>query len=490
MYSAIILSLLVMAAASAIAILIGVALAFSISRCQLVGRNAIRWLVGGWLFVPLYVQACAWSAGFGNLGWWTLSQVQGSQEWLRGVWAVVWIHSAGCVPAVTFLVSLGLRSTSRNREDLAYCEGGLRNVIMRAWLPSTRNWIVAAGLWCLASIGNDMLVTNLFQVRTAVEQLYLDLTIGEWEVSKGLLGCLPALVVAAFAATLAWPTRYDKSLDRWSESSTLALPTSSKWMLSMIAWALVASVILLPFFNLLVKAGWDVQRINNQTVRTWNLSRFAFAVAQSPTLFTEELWWSVQLALYASLTAAAIAILSISSKTVHRWPWTTTVFAAVFALALPGPMVNYLLARLFMDIPMTGLDWIYDRTLIPVILALQFRLLPVGLLWVDACWRKWYRTHRDLLFLDGESSFLRLRLRFVLANRQELILGTLLLFAMAFAEFSVYSQLLPPNVTPISKRIFELLHYGVRYQEAGISLFLAVVGMVVGALASSRVGSR
>jgi hypothetical protein len=56
---------------------------------------------------------------------------------------------------------------------------------------------------------------------------------------------------------------------------------------------------------------------------------------------------------------------------------------------------------------------------------------------------------------------------------------------MASSELSCYLLVLPAQVTPLSLRIFELLHYGVRYKEAGLNLMLALVGTITSGLAWS-----
>ncbi len=61
-----------------------------------------------------------------------------------------------------------------------------------------------------------------------------------------------------------------------------------------------------------------------------------------------------------------------------------------------------------------------------------------------------------------------------------------ILFAIGFGELSTYIPCLPPGVTPVSMRIFDLLHYGVRAGEAGLLLFLVAIGGIVGIVISRR----
>jgi ABC-type Fe3+ transport system permease subunit len=49
---------------------------------------------------------------------------------------------------------------------------------------------------------------------------------------------------------------------------------------------------------------------------------------------------------------------------------------------------------------------------------------------------------------------------------------------LSVADLSAILLVLPPGVTPISARIFELLHYGVRYQESGVCLILSMFSVI------------
>ncbi len=89
---------------------------------------------------------------------------------------------------------------------------------------------------------------------------------------------------------------------------------------------------------------------------------------------------------------------------------------------------------------------------------------------------------RDLIAIDGLKGW-ALEKRFLFGNIHVVIAILLLGMAVAVSELASYLLLLPAGVCPLAMRIFELLHYGVRYKEAGLCLFLAFIGMTtVGSL--------
>ncbi len=481
-------SLIVMIGAGGLALVIGFILALGLSRAQVIGRRTLLFLLGGFLFIPLYVQAGGWNAGFGIQGWWTLSQVTGSREPLRGIHAVVWIHAMACVPSVVLILLCGFNRSIPNREDMAIMDGGKWSVLRRVWLQSNLGWIAAAFAWSLATVGNDMLVSNLYQVRTAVEQFYLDITVGQFSMVQAIVACSPAILLAVIFGIVAAKPLDFRSLERVSSSSTRHW-FGSTWetvVWSMFCWTLAGASLFLPMVSLVIKAGWDATRVDGEIQRKWLLSRLTDSVFRSPVEYREEMLWSLQLAVFASTLSIVVALVVVPRLPSNRWLRGSIFGVLALMVAIPGPAVNLILAWLFIEAPLPFLSVLYDRTLIPTVIAVGFRVVPVAIFLVTISWYRWYNTHRDLLALEGPKSRLASLARFLRTTWGTLIIIWLWIAAMSFADFSSYSQLLPPSVTTISKRIFELLHYGVRYQEAGLCLFLAICGMVIGGFAMIR----
>ena len=76
------------------------------------GRNSL-------LLLPSYVVAGAWSAGFGSMGWWTLSQVTAAKAPLVGIASVIWIHAMAATPIAFWLLTIGLQRCSASMVELA-----------------------------------------------------------------------------------------------------------------------------------------------------------------------------------------------------------------------------------------------------------------------------------------------------------------------------------------------------------------------------------
>ncbi|MFN9984427.1 MAG: hypothetical protein ACK52S_02640, partial [Pirellula sp.] len=94
----IVYTLLISGIAAILAPILGSVAAYGLIVVRPYGWRVAAALLASFLLVPVYVQATAWSAGFGSQGWLRLSQVDAAKHPWYGVAAVVWIHTAAATP--------------------------------------------------------------------------------------------------------------------------------------------------------------------------------------------------------------------------------------------------------------------------------------------------------------------------------------------------------------------------------------------------------
>ena len=99
-------------------------------------------------------------------------------------------------------------------------------------------------------------------------------------------------------------------------------------------------------------------------------------------------------------------------------------------------------------------------------------MATLPLLWL---WHRWYRRHEFHLQLDSVSEWRR-SLMFWSGHWRFLGIAWMLAFSVAIADLATHLLLLPPQVSTLAMRIFDLLHYGIRYRESGLCLVLALLG--------------
>lgn len=453
--------------------------------------TASRWQAGlasSFLLLPSYVVAGAWSAGFGVMGWWTLSQVTAAKAPLVGVASVIWIHAMATVPIAYWILIIGLRRVPMTAHQLARMEGGMSSQFRHGIWPTWSVWVLGVLLMVAAWVSCDMVVTNLFQVSTLVEQCYLDMIADQVTWKNVFTSSAMSLVLGSVGMALigrAW-TRETRLCPSGGNNTA---PVGPDRFAAIAGWLVVMMVVVVPIANLVIKAGWvATQRGDERIERSWSLASLLRNFANAPFGFLDEFGWSLSLAGWSASLAcllAAIITFSLFPNPIHRlegcFQWLRAIAFGVClaAFALPGPLVSALVTHFF-QLPVGGLRWIEDHTLASPILCLQFRLVPLAMLTFGVFQHQWRQQVGDLWRMDLDKSW-RARFRIIwLAYAQPTSLLWIVLVAISFGDLSSYLSCLPPGVTPVSMRIFDLLHYGVRASEAGLLLFLIVLGAGIG----------
>jgi ABC-type Fe3+ transport system permease subunit len=240
---------------------------------------------------------------------------------------------------------------------------------------------------------------------------------------------------------------------------------------------LVSVATLLPLSNLVIKAGWVATSSEEHLERYWSAAAAVQSTILSPFAFSDELMWSLELS--ASSTALAM-IVAIAAIYLCRWRWVLVGIVAVmgFLVASPGPLVNLAVIAMFDWEEPVWVGFLSDRTLVAPIIALQSRCLPIAFAVLGIAMLRFQHRHHTSLQLDrGLPLFARI---WILAKglKGPIMMAAVVVFFVAFAELPCYLLVQPAGVTTVAMRMFELLHYGVKNQEAGLGLFLALASMI------------
>jgi iron(III) transport system permease protein len=454
-----------------------------------------NWCVGialsSFLLLPTYLIAGAWSAGFGVQGWWTLSQVSAAKFPAYAIGSVVWIHAMAALPVAYWLLRIGLHASLGSSLETARLDGGFKRLLLSAILPAWWPWMIGTLLLISAWISGDMVVTNLFQVRTLAENCYLKMLSGEPNWTSGIYTLIASLFLgfgASWVFAYLWPRfKHDQSESKFR----VAITGTASSLLSSAAWLIVFVAIFLPTINVIIKAGWVATEDQTGVVnRSWNPERLVRGTCGAPLLFAQELNWSVILAMSSAFLALLLGIVVTlcwlrqqSSQNKLYQTGSSGVFLAVLlgCFSLPGPVVTGLVLAFF-QLPWPLLQTLNDQTLIAPIVCLQFKLVPLATLILTFILVRWSARHRDTWMLDQSMTTSQQTVLITRSFGEPVVALACLLMTVAFGELSSYLLCLPPGVTPISLRIFDLLHYGVRAGEAGLFLFLLGIGMAIGLL--------
>ncbi|HRX80443.1 MAG TPA: hypothetical protein P5307_15330, partial [Pirellulaceae bacterium] len=262
--------------AALIAVPIGAALVFLLLRTDLPGR--LIWLVvfASMLFIPLYLQAAGWDAGFGKQGWYSFAHGSAAAPILDGWRAAIWIHGVAAIPWVILIVGLGLWLVEPESEEAALLDASPLKVFLTVTTRRTMPFLVVAVLWISVTVGTEMTVTDLYRVRTFAEEIYIDVPfVGAIDALEPLrpTGITTALLVSSLVgiallllSRLVPPEHFPSHTPRRVFSLG-----SYRWLLAFAVGLLVLLLVGVPMMNVVYKAGLVVEQVDGERVRHWSL---------------------------------------------------------------------------------------------------------------------------------------------------------------------------------------------------------------------------
>ncbi|MEX0713933.1 MAG: hypothetical protein WD278_16465, partial [Pirellulales bacterium] len=301
-------TLLLSGLVAAISVPLGTALAVMLARTDLPGRRGLAVLLAGLLLLPLYLQTAAWQAGFGTMGWFSLTF--SAPVLLEGWLGAVWVHAVAGLPWVVLIVSAGLIYVPRELEEAALMDGSPGQVLRRVTLR--RAWVAVgvAALWVAVSTASEITVTDLFQVRTYAEELYVEFAIGG-EPGQPPLGAIGSTVVVALlvVAALALAAGIGPLVRHATQHGPLIFGLGRwRWPAAVVVALVVLAVVGVPLASLAWKAGVEVRQSGFERTREWSLAKCVSIVATSPLRYQRPLFWSAILGCLAASTAMAAAV--------------------------------------------------------------------------------------------------------------------------------------------------------------------------------------
>ena len=468
-------TLLLTGATCAISLPLGTALAWLLVRTDLPGRRVALLVLGLMPFVPLYLQAAAWQAGFGVQGWYTLYYA--APTLLEGWRGAVWVHATAALPWVALIVGMGLRLVEPELEEQALLDGSPLKVFFRVTLPSILPAIGVAALWTAIVTAGEMTVTDLFAIRTYAEEVYTRAAVGQ-EPGQAPLAALPGIVVMALLVTAGLvvcaglvPRDRPASLRKPWVFSLGRL----RWPMMLLAAAAIVILLAVPLGSLLYKAGVMVTQTEAGRLRHWSAWKCLSIIYHAPWRYRREFGWSLLIGTAAATAAVAMAI-PLAWLARRGGPRSLVVLAATAAcLAVPGPVLGLAVIGLLNRPGVAWLLWLYDHSILAPWLALLVRGLPAATLILWHAFRTIPPEVLESAALDGAGPLARLWHIVLPLRLWAIAVAWLVALAVALGDLAASILVVPPGVTTLSIHLFGLLHYGVEDQVAGISL--ALVGL-------------
>lgn len=476
------------AAACAVAVPPGVILALLLVRTDVPLRRAAGVVLVLAFFIPLYLHAAAWQAGFGVQGGATLAL--GLPGWVDGFAGAAWVLGVANIPWVAAIVGAALLLVDPAWEEQALLDASSRQVFVRVTLRHVLPAAGLAALWVAVVSAGDMLVSSLFMVRTYAEELYTRWAIGP-ELDEPALGTgagvllSAGLVLAGICVCLALAVpgrqfslrrRATFALGRWRAAAAL------------VVLGLIGIIALVPLAALVHKAGMVVVETGGERVRSFSVARCLSKIIEAPWQARRELGWSLVIGSLAALGTVAAAALLASFGLWRQQRARTVAWLAVWALAaaslaVPGPVLGLGLIHLLNRPELPWLSGLYDHSILAPWLALWVRGLPLAMFVLWHAFQTVPRSLLDAAAVDGAGPARRLLLVVVPMRVLALALAFLLAFVVGLGELAASILVVPPGVNTLSILIFDRLHSGAEDDVAGIALGL--VALLAGVAATA-----
>jgi iron(III) transport system permease protein len=488
---------LLVAAVTFISLPIGTAVAFLLARFQLFGRSIVTLGWGAAIFIPIYLQAAAWEAGFGSQGWFSLQQIEFHRPLLDGWYGAIWIHAMAAIPWVTVIMFVSFRYPAKRLEEAASLDANSAQIFFTVTLRRSLPGLVLAGLWVGIITATEITVTDMKQIRTFAEEAFMSLVLGEDPLDLGMTTLLTGILVGftlsalAIATTHLTPRDIDPSqppafLDRqWKEL---------RWPLSVLQLAAFSFFVLFPICNLIYKAGRVVEVNAGVKSSFFSISNLCHQYFGAIWEFRVEFFWSTTIGLATAVTTVILATLLAASG-------TTRIRAAIIAfllgicLATPGPIIGHLTVLILNSRYLPPLVYLYDNTIAAPVIALTIRALPFTTLVLWFASRSISPNTMHSARLDGCTNW-QLWWRIIIPQRRWFwLLAFFVAYTTSWNEVGTLSNMVvPPGINLVSKEIFDLIHFGVEDRLAGLCLmtltyYLVVIALLYGSWRISRVAT-
>lgn len=479
---------------SLVAIPLAVTLAWTANGRGLTAAMTRGFLIVG-VLTPVFAHVTAWDAAFGKLGWLTHSFGQVLTPIVARWPAAIWIQAMILTPQIAIVFLIAIRSGSRQWEDALRLETSRFGAAIRIGVWRFLPVVTAAVLWVMISCAREIGVTDIYQIGTLAEQVYLGYSLGQLNAigaawtpqqifdAQHLGTAITMLLVGWLAGSGIWLFFSSVQRQQQTDLSQSHRPAQvqrnhQNWIgKRIVSILMLLLVVVVPVANLIGRVGFSVVRVDGEPVATWQLSAAVDALMNIVTNFQAEFCWSL---LIASVAATLISMVALPAVWFCRRSNLGLFFMAVLfggLAACPGPSIGLTIGKLFSLLPIRFVEYLYDRTIAAPVIANTVFCFPLALLLF------FFLTHQvsqDQLAhaeVDGISPWRQFVSFGIVANWRTNLGCWFLVVAIGFGELSATQMVLPPGMDTVARRALGMLHAGVN--ESAAALTLVTLGAVL-----------
>ena len=481
-------TILYTAGSSALAMMVGVGLAFVSTRTDMPGGRWIGVLALLPMLVPPFILVVGWvamadpSAGFINI---LASLAMGSKVTLvdvNGMAGIIWITGLFLTPYVYLLVAAGLRNSDTAVEEAARVSGAGRvRLLTTIILPLQRPALLAALLLVVIMSAGDFIIPSTVGLKA---RIYL-LPSLIWQNSNSFpprpgLAAAQALLLLAVGLLCIYFQR--RALSRGSRFTLLggkgatAAPFrlgKMRYPLAAVSmvFALCSSVFpLLAVGSMAFMKYWAPYAL---TPKNFTLANFNYILFEYP-----QVWPSARHSLFLALLGATGCVLLAIALAWYvirmRGRLSRLVdYAVVLPLGIPGIALGIGILNAWILVPggIYGTLWI-------LLLAYITAHIPVAMQFVASALHRIHTELEDASRVAGHSWLGTLRRIDIPLMRPALLGSWLLIYVVILREISLVILLYNPSTIVLSVGLMDVWSSGFYTELAVYSLLLMVLGLL------------
>ena len=443
------------------------------------------------LLVPMFIHVSGWDAAFGKLGWLTSTSGQVLVPLVSGWTAASWIHGLAAVPQVALILLIGLRMGDRAYEEQALLETSSTRVFWNITFPRIAPLLVLCVVWNIIFCAREIAVTDLYQIGTLAEQIYLGYSLsinsvgGNWSADQlaqagNISSTLTIAIVGWLSAVSLFLFTKLTALEFSSDQITPRQAAVCGWKRNLIGVLILVVLVGVPIGNVLLRASFFVLPIDGVPTQGYSINQIFKAITGSALDYKNEFMWSFLIATCSATLILALATLIGFAARKSRLAQVVLAVAMAITCALPGPTIGTLIAGLFSNLENgTLIHWLYNYTITGPVIANFIFCWPLGTLIVWFVFRKIPEDTLDAAGVDGAGWFSRLRQFGLAENRLALIGCWFVTFALSFGELSASQVVRPAGMDTVPRKMLGDLHAGVNEMTAGITIVTAFTIVII-----------
>jgi len=458
-------SILIVGAASLIAMFIGGVLAYYLATVHIRFSIVLILLLLTNFFIPSYIHALSWSRLFmdesilNTIAIYTGMDIKGSTV-IDGWFGTVWVLALSYFPIIFVAVYLSCLRWGQSMQNAALMFGSpSRARIIR--LTFLRVPLLVSTLLVFLLIFSDFGVPDLFQIPMYSTEIFIQLS-SYYNNSNALFISLPYIITSCII--LWWIISLTKKISLSlstadSNPSKVRVSGPVSFLVHTLLYGCIFIVIVLPLLNLIyLTQDFEMFFRAFELVKTDLLNSTLFAGFVSIVI--------VLFALYASYGYVRL-------KSHYKEGLRIIIF---LMLVLPASLLALSLISFWNQEGMMG--WFYQSEGIVVLgvsirwLPIAFEILLIGWLFVNE-----KQENAALVFGVGWWSVVK-NIHF--PQMKPFILSVFILcFVLAFNELTMMVLLSPPGLSLLPGRIFSVIHYGPENLLAAICLIQVITILVI-----------